>query len=112
MLVIAAACAPPASVAVEVRIVARAGDEERPFVFEPAALEVPVGARVAWVNDTDAYHTVTFSDSLEPKAPNGTFDEQLYARGERTERVLSRAGTYVFYCQPHAGFMFGTIAVR
>lgn len=94
------------------RIVARLEDAERPFAFEPATLRVSAGTTIRWVNDTDAYHTVTFTDSLDAKQPNGSFDRQAFRRGDRIERTLAARGTHFFYCQPHAAFMFGTVIVR
>jgi plastocyanin len=112
LLVAAASCSASPTSVVEVRIVARPEDAARPFVFEPAMLHVSAGATIRWVNDTDAYHTVTFTNSLDARQPNGSFDRQAFMRGDRVERTLAAPGTYFFYCQPHAAFMFGTVTVR
>ncbi|MDQ3043551.1 MAG: plastocyanin/azurin family copper-binding protein [Chloroflexota bacterium] len=83
---------------VEIRI-AQIGD----WVFDPALVEVPAGATVTWVNDTDTSHTVmgrdlAFADSgpLEP--------------GESFSQIFTVPGTYVYICGPHPN-MTGTIVV-
>jgi plastocyanin len=111
--ILASACSaePPASV--EIRLVARPGDAEHPFAFEPASVTIRTGGTVRWVNATDAYHTVTSTARPEAPAPNGLFDLLLASKGDRAERRFDTAGTYAYFCQPHSGFMRGkVIAVR
>ncbi|HEV8296670.1 MAG TPA: plastocyanin/azurin family copper-binding protein [Acidimicrobiales bacterium] len=102
----------PGSVAgTTVRLVVQ-GDDQRPFAFAPLTVTVKPGTIVRWVNDTDAFHTVTFADSPDVRVPNHTFDAALSSRGESLERRFDISGTYSYYCQPHSEFMAGTIDVR
>jgi plastocyanin len=87
------------------------GDPERPFAFRPAEITVRAGTTVRWVNEEVVFHTVTSTDSLERKRPNGLFDRSLFARGQTTASRFVRPGTYHYYCRPHADFMFGTVRV-
>ena len=87
------------------------GDPEHPFAFRPADITVPVGTTVRWVNDEAVFHTVTSTNSLALKRPNGLFDRSLFARGQTSEYRFMRPGTYHYYCRPHADFMFGTVRV-
>jgi plastocyanin len=87
-------------------------DDQQPFAFAPLRVTVKPGTIVRWVNDTDAFHTVTFADSPDVRVPNHTFDAALSSRGESLERRFDTAGTYSYYCQPHSEFMAGTIEVR
>jgi plastocyanin len=96
---------------VEVRLVPRTGDEERPFGFEPESVKISAGTTVRWVNTTEVFHTVTFSDSAKQRVSNGTFDESLFAAGATVERTFTGPGTYAYFCQPHSAFMFATIIV-
>jgi plastocyanin len=72
---------------------------------------VPAGTKVRWVNGDEVFHTVTSTDSLQPRRPNGLFDHSLFSRGDAFTYSFSKPGTYRYYCQPHAAFMFGTVTV-
>jgi plastocyanin len=96
---------------VEVRLVPLTGDEERPFGFEPESVTISAGTTVRWVNTTEVFHTVTFSDSVEERVSNGTFDQSLFAAGATVERTFTGPGTFAYFCQPHSAFMFATISV-
>lgn len=63
------------------------------------------------MNRDDVFHTVTSTDSLAPRRPNGLFDKALLRKGDTFEFTFTKPGTYHFYCQPHSEFMFGTITV-
>jgi plastocyanin len=102
----------PSPDVVEVRLVERPDDVERPFAFEPSEATVPVGTTVRWVNELDVFHTVTFTDSIEERVSNGTFDSSLATRDATVERVFDTPGTFAYFCQPHSPFMFATITVR
>jgi plastocyanin len=75
-------------------------------------LEVPVGTTVRWVNEDAVFHTVTSTATLQPRRPSGLFDRSLFRKGDTFQRTFDKAGTFHFYCQPHADFMFGTVTVR
>jgi plastocyanin len=91
--------------------VRRAGDPEHPFAFAPADVTVKAGSTVRWVNDADVFHTVTSTDSLESRRPNGLFDGSLFSAGDTFEFTFRNPGTYHYYCRPHSEFMVGTIRV-
>jgi plastocyanin len=88
------------------------GDSARPFAFSPPEVVVRAGQAVRWVADDDVFHTVTSTDSLEPRRPNGRFDRSFSRRDQRFEYVFRRPGTYHYYCQPHSDFMVGTVRVE
>lgn len=87
------------------------GDPERPFAFRPADISVPAGTTIRWVNEEAVFHTVTSTNSLELKRPNGLFDRSVFRRGQAVEYRFTRPGIYHYYCRPHADFMFGTVRV-
>ena len=57
------------------------------FAFDPAAVEVPVGATVTWTNTGAAPHTATASD--------GTFDSGELAPGASFSHTFTAAGTFL-----------------
>ncbi|MGH3712705.1 MAG: cupredoxin domain-containing protein [Micromonosporaceae bacterium] len=97
--------------AVEVRLSCATGDPDAPCAFRPAHVTIRVGGTVRWVNDDATYHTVTSTDRLRPRRPNGDFGAVLDAAGETFQRRFSEPGRYPYYCQPHAEFMVGTVTV-
>ncbi len=110
-LLILGGCGAPAQSSFEVHLVPR-DDEDRPFAFAPATLIVPRGATVRWVNDREVFHTITFSDSPDVRVANGTFEQSVFRAGDTAAFALSAPGTYFYFCQPHAAFMFGSVTVR
>ena len=72
------------------------------FAFDPAAVEIPVGATVTWTNTGAAPHTATASD--------GTFDSGELAPGATFSHTFTAAGTFPYVCQIHPQ-MTGTITV-
>lgn len=107
------AASPPDTTAddIEVHLLAQEGNEDAPYVFTPDVLTVPVGTTVRWYNHTDAYHTVTTSDSLTVKQPNGVIEQTFISTGATVAYIFTTPGTYFYYCEPHADFMKGTIIV-
>ncbi len=99
---------PPAA---EIGTAAVANDTQRPFVFQPAETRVAAGSTVRWTNQDGAFHTVTSTDSLDRRQPNGVFDGTLATRGATFSFRFTRPGTYRFYCKPHNEFMTGTVVV-
>jgi plastocyanin len=97
--------------AAEIRTAAAPGDPQRPLAFQPAETRVPAGSAVRWTNQDGAFHTVTSTDTLERRQPNGLFDGTLATRGATFTFRFPRAGTYRFYCKPHSDFMTGTVVV-
>jgi plastocyanin len=98
-------------VGAEVHLASQGGDPERPFAFRPTEVTVRAGQSVRWIADDDVFHTVTSTDALEPRQPNGRFDRSLSRRGQTFRHTFERPGTFNYYCQPHSQFMFGTVRV-
>ena len=70
--------------------------------FEPAALNVQVGATVQWVNNGQHPHTVTSND--------GKWDSGNLQPGATYSVTFTTPGTYRYHCNLHKG-MEGTIVV-
>jgi plastocyanin len=75
--------------------------------FVPDLLQVPVGARVTWVNDGRNPHTVTADD--------GSFDSGAMPPGASFALTFPRPGTYQYFCRYHGAAgglgMAGTVVV-
>ncbi len=86
-----------------------AGDD---FKFTPATVRVAVGGKVTWTNTGSAPHTVTGGTSGNPDAASPVGDGQLTAQGQTYEVTFTAAGTYDYYCTPHASLgMVGQVVV-
>ena len=75
-------------------------------------VRVDAGTTIRWVNTDGVFHTVTATDSLENRTPSGEFDATISSDGDTFEWVAEETGTQHYYCQPHAGFMYGTIEIE
>jgi plastocyanin len=75
------------------------------FSFGPAALTVPVGTTVTWINRDDIPHTVVSTD--DPKA----FKSKVLDTDEKFSFTFSKAGTYSYFCSIHPK-MAGKISVQ
>jgi plastocyanin len=74
-----------------------------PWVFQPHSLEIPSGATVIWVNNSDVAHTVTGDDLA--------FDDSgLIEPGGSFRQTFDEPGTYSYRCGPHPD-MTGVIVV-
>ncbi|MDD3450061.1 MAG: cupredoxin domain-containing protein [Gammaproteobacteria bacterium] len=79
---------------------ARAGGEPveitiRDYAFQPAAITVPAGTTVRWVNrEKRQYHSVWFEALGEPE-PDYIFP------GESFERGFDAPGEFPYRCGPH-----------
>jgi plastocyanin len=73
------------------------------WVFQPHTLQIPTGATVTWVNQSDMAHTVT-GDAL-------AFDDSgLIEPGDSFRQTFAEPGTYRYHCGPHPE-MTGVIVV-
>jgi plastocyanin len=72
------------------------------FAFEPAAVEVPVGATVTWTNGGGAPHTVTADD--------GAFNSGNLDPGATFSQTFDSAGSFPYHCEIHPQ-MTGTVNV-
>jgi plastocyanin len=75
------------------------------FNFAPQTLIVPVGTELVWTNQDDAPHTVKGVDGGSPIA------SQPLDTGDKYTVVISRPGTYKYFCTLHP-MMVGTIVVQ
>ena len=75
------------------------------FSFGPAALTVPVGTTVTWINRDDIPHTVVSTD--DPK----TFKSKVLDTDEKFSFTFSKAGTYPYFCSIHPK-MTGKVIVQ
>ena len=75
----------------------KAGDNEITidnFSFGPAAVTVPVGTTVTWVNHDDIPHTVVSEDLI-------TFKSRPLDTDDRFSFKFEKAGTYKYFCSIH-----------
>jgi plastocyanin len=73
------------------------------FSFAPAALTVPVGTTVTWVNDDDEPHTVVESNAL--------FKSHALDTGDKFSFTFTTPGKFQYFCTIHA-HMVGTVVVE
>lgn len=75
------------------------------FSFGPAALTVPIGTTVTWINRDDIPHTVVSTD--DPR----TFKSKVLDTDEKFSFTFSKAGTYPYFCSIHPK-MTGKVIVQ
>jgi plastocyanin len=76
-------------------------DLPKSYRFEPAAIQVDVGATVTWTNHDEFTHNVSF-DGDAPLAMKP---------GETVTRAFPTAGTFAYLCSLHPREMQGSVAV-
>ena len=76
-------------------------DLPRSYRFEPAAIQVDVGATVTWTNHDEFTHNVAF-DGDAPIAMKP---------GDSVTRAFPTAGTYAYVCSLHPREMQGSVSV-
>ncbi len=102
-LTIALSCLTLGAKAVEPRDLAASRTVELAhFLFTPASLTVPAGARVRWLNRDGEPHTIVSGEGL---FRSGALDE-----GDSFEYTFSKPGSYRYVCSIHPQ-MVGTIVV-
>jgi len=80
----------------------------RTFQFAPDTLHVKTGTTVVWTNADEIEHTIT---SGTPDTRDGAFSGVVAKRGATYAAVLSKPGTYRYFCDRHR-FMNGTVIVN
>ena len=77
----------------------------RDFAFDPASVAVPTTARVVFINEDGAQHSIEWAD--------GTPTSPALATGDSTERGFSGApaGTVAYVCGIHGASMSGEIVI-
>ncbi|HKD00552.1 MAG TPA: cupredoxin family copper-binding protein [Methylomirabilota bacterium] len=63
------------------------------FKFAPAALEVPLGTTVTWVNHDEETHTIT--------STTGAFASRGLGNDETFTQAFTRPGKYEYFCALH-----------
>ena len=63
------------------------------FTFVPAALTVPAGSTVTFVNDDNEPHTATAIDK--------SFDSEALDTNERWQHTFVKPGTFAYFCEMH-----------
>lgn len=76
--------------------------------FKPAKLEIPVGTKVTWTNPAKGFHSVTGGT---PSAKDTSTINQPTGQFETYEVTFEKAGTFPYFCEPHAPAMAGEIVV-
>lgn len=81
------------------------------FKFVPASLEIAVGDTVVWTQKDTAGHTST---SGANGVADGLWDSGLLTLTGTTtfSRTFTTAGTFPYFCKPHAAGMRATIVVK
>jgi plastocyanin len=74
------------------------------FSFGPAALTVPAGATVTWINQDDVPHIVVSNDGKDFKSP-------VLDTDQRFSHTFPQKGTYAYYCSVHPT-MTGKVIVQ
>ena len=73
------------------------------YAYHPVTVTVATGTRVTFTNQDQTSHTAT--------STGRGFDTGTVKPGHSARVILTRRGTYTYYCQFHA-FMRGTIVVK
>jgi plastocyanin len=73
------------------------------FVFGPAAITVPAGTTVTWINRDDIPHTVVSTEKI--------FKSKVLDTDEKFSYTFTRAGEYPYFCSIHPK-MTGKVVVQ
>jgi len=74
------------------------------YVFRPAKISVKPGAKVTWVDNSDAPHTVTGTKGW-------SYSSKMFTQGHMVSITFKKAGTFHYICSIHP-YMKGTVVVR
>ena len=74
------------------------------YAFHPVSITVKPGTKITFTNSDQTAHTATSTKS-------GVFDTGTVNPGASKTILVSKPGTYTYYCQFHA-FMHGTVTVQ
>jgi plastocyanin len=70
--------------------------------YQPATIEVAVGATITWANNDDRPHTVTANDR--------SWDSGVFDTGRSWAKTFTAAGSFAYFCTIHPD-MVGTVIV-
>jgi len=82
------------------------GTDSGQLVFVPDEIKVCKGDSVTWVNNKGGPHNVVFDGEAVPSGVDVdsiSMDDQLGDEGATYTKKFDVAGTYGYYCEPHAG---------
>lgn len=91
------------------------------MMYTPATVTIAVGGSVTWTNQDDVGHTVTPADKTQwGTEGSGDEFETWLQQGQSWSFTFTKAGTYKYYCIPHASKrsdgeyrgMVGTVLVK
>ena len=92
-----------AALAVQARGASSVAVGIKEFKFAPAALEVPRGTTVTWVNHDEETHTIT--------STTGAFASRGLGNDETFAQTFTRPGAYEYFCALHPK-MRATVIVK
>eukprot|EP00195_Chlamydomonas_chlamydogama_P005424 CAMPEP_0202892998 /NCGR_PEP_ID=MMETSP1392-20130828/2648_1 /ASSEMBLY_ACC=CAM_ASM_000868 /TAXON_ID=225041 /ORGANISM="Chlamydomonas chlamydogama, Strain SAG 11-48b" /LENGTH=150 /DNA_ID=CAMNT_0049577169 /DNA_START=61 /DNA_END=513 /DNA_ORIENTATION=- len=97
-------------------VTVKLGSDTGALVFEPATVTVKAGETINFKNNAGFPHNVVFDEDAVPSGVDAdaiSRDDLLNGPGETYSVKLTTAGTYGYYCEPHAGAgMVGKIVVQ
>ena len=73
------------------------------LAFNPAQLDIKIGATVTWTNNDPMAHTIT--------SDNGQFASPTISSGSNFSFTFTKAGTYQYHCAIHPS-MTGVVIVK
>ena len=82
------------------------GSDSGQLVFLPDEIKICKGDSVTWINNKGGPHNVVFDAEAVPSgvdAESISMDDQLGDEGATYTKKFDTAGTYGYYCEPHAG---------
>jgi plastocyanin len=82
------------------------GSDAGQLVFVPDEVKICKGDTVTWVNNKGGPHNVVFDEEAVPSGVDAekiSMDDQLGDEGATYSKSFSTAGSYGYYCEPHAG---------
>merc|ERR1719198_2712275 len=92
------------------------GSDSGQLVFVPDEIKICKGDSVTWVNNKGGPHNVVFDEEAIPSGVDAekiSMEDQLGDEGATYTVKLDTAGSYGYYCEPHAGAgMKATVVVE
>ena len=84
------------------------GSDSGQLVFVPDEIKICKGDTVTWVNNKGGPHNVVFIEDaipsgVKPKVEEFSMDDILREEGDTYSKKFDTAGSYEYYCEPHAG---------
>jgi plastocyanin len=77
--------------------------------FNPSSITVDAGTTITWTNKDNVTHTAT---SGTPGNPDGIFNSGNMGANATFSFTFNTAGSYDYYCIPHASSMQASVVVQ